>query len=423
MIVWINSAIKRSEGGALKNLFHLFNLSNLMKSLKALDGSKALGIDGISKADYLTNHEENLKQLLIQLHQGSYTPKAKREILIPKSNGSMRPIAIGCIEDKTVEKLLSEILNAIYEPIFCAQSFGFRPNLSCHHAIVETHENLSGKDAFKYVVEIDFANFFNTVNHRLLMKILRKKISNKKLLSLIHRLLTSKIQHENGTIVEAEVGTPQGGIASPILANIYLNFVVDEWFKEKYPKGRMVRYADDGLFFFKNSQMAQAFLEDFKQRVEKYKLKLNVEKTKMVDLSNQSQESLTFLGFTFYKGRNRKSRGRLVMVKTAKEKLIKTISNLTEWIKKSRSSMKTGQLLTQLNIKLRGHYNYFGYWCNFTSLHRIYRETRKALFKWLNRRSQLKSLPLDKFKMLAQKTILAPPDRMHLKELGWSPYV
>jgi group II intron reverse transcriptase/maturase len=308
--------------------------------------------------------------------------------------------------------------------MFSSQSFGFRPSLSCHHAIEETHKYLSGKDGYTFVVEIDFANFFNSVNHRKLMKMLRKKIANKKLLSLIHRLLMANIQHENGNITQAVVGTPQGGIASPILANVYLHYVVDKWFQDRYGKvGKMVRYADDGLFFFKNAQAAESFLQEFKQRVLTYKLKLNNEKTKIINMSKEAMESFDFLGFTFYKGRNRKSRGRLVMIKTSKDKLIKTISNLTSWIKKNRCAMKTNELMRQLNIKLRGHYNYFGYWCNYISLHRIYRETRKALFKWLNRRSQLKSLNLEKFKLLAERTILAPEERFKLRKLGWSPYV
>ena len=299
---WISSAIKKSKGEALKNLFHLFNPTNLMKSLKAIDGSKALGVDGTSKTDYLTNHEENLQKLMIELQQGSYIPKAKREVLIPKANGSTRPIAIGCIEDKMVEKLLSEILNAIYEPMFSSQSFGFRPSLSCHHAIEETHKNLSGKDGYTFVVEIDFANFFNSVNHRKLMQMLREKIANKKFLSLIHRLLVANIEHENGNITQAVVGTPQGGIASPVLANIYLHYVVDKWFQDRYGKmGKMVRYADDGLFFFRNAQAAESFLQEFKQRVSRYKLKLNDEKTKIINMSKEAMESLDFLGFTFYK--------------------------------------------------------------------------------------------------------------------------
>ncbi len=424
MNVWISSAIKRSGNEALKNLFHLFNPTNLVKCLKAVDGSKALGVDGISKKEYLSNLKENLEKLMTELHQGSYIPEVKREVLIEKANGGTRPIAIGCIEDKMVEKLLSEILNAIYEPMFSSQSFGFRSSLSCHQAINETYKILSAKEGYAFVVEIDFANFFNTVNHRQLMKMLRKKIASKKLLSLIHRLLCAKIQHENGSITQAVVGTPQGGIASPILANVYLNSVVDQWFQERYGKtGKMVRYADDGLFFFKNAQAAQSFLDDFKQQVSKYKLKLNEEKTKIINMSKESMESFDFLGFTFYKGRNRKSRGRLVMIKTSKNKLIKTISNLTMWIKKNRSALKTKDLLDQLNTKLRGHYNYFGYWCNYEKLHRVYRETRKVLFKWLNRRSQLKSLTVAQFKLLAEKTILAPLDRLKLRTVGWSPYV
>ena len=417
----INS--KRFGGEAMKNLFHCFNRKNLEEGFGALDGSKARGIDNVSKKDYEKKLDKNIEALLMKLHNGSYVPSPKREVLIPKANGKLRPIAIACIEDKLVEKVTANLLTSIYENTFLKCSYGFRPNLSCHHAINKTHKILDSRQGFDYVVEIDLANFFNTVNHRLLMKLVRKRIASKKVLSLIHRQLVAKIKNEEGETLTPEVGTPQGGIVSPILANIFLHYALDEWFSENYKnKAEMVRYADDAVFLFKTKQAAQVFLDAVKVRLATFKLKLNEDKTRIIDLSQTSNEVFDFLGFTFYRGRKRKSRGRLVMVKTSKTKLFKAVGEFTDWIKKERNSKKTGELMKMANAKLRGHYNYFGYWCNRNHLQRYYTEALKALFKWLNRRSQKKSFDFERFKLSIIPRLIQPPEMNTLKQLGWNPY-
>jgi len=407
----------------MKNLFHCFSRENLEEGFRALDGSKARGIDNVSKKDYEKKLDSNIDALLVKLHNQSYVPLPKREVLIPKANGKMRPIAIACIEDKLVEKVTATLLTNIYENVFLRCSYGFRPNLSCHHAVNQTHKILESKRGFDFVVEIDLANFFNTVNHRLLMKLVRKRIGSKKVLSLIHRQLVAKVENEEGQLLTPEVGTPQGGIVSPILANIFLHYVMDEWFADNYKsQAEMVRYADDAVFFFKNKQAADTFLNTLRERLKAFKLRLNEEKTKIIDLSKTSHEVFDFLGFTFYRGRKRKSRGRLVMVKTSKTKLFKAVGEFTDWIKKERNSKKTGELLKMANAKLRGHYNYFGYWCNRNHLVRYYTEVLKSLFKWLNRRSQKKSFDFERFKVSIVTRLTQPPERMNLRNLGWNPY-
>lgn len=418
----VNSMGFKTE--AMKNLFHCFNHKNLEEGFRALDGSKARGVDNVSKKDYEKRLDQNIETLLVKLHNGSYVPSPKREVLIPKANGKTRPIAIACTEDKLVEKVLSNLLTSIYENTFLKCSYGFRPTLSCHHAIKETHKILSSKDGFNYVVEIDLANFFNTVNHRLLMKLVKKRIGSKKVLSLIHRQLVGKIENEVGEITTPDVGTPQGGIVSPILANIFLHYALDEWFEDNYKsKAQMVRYADDAVFFFKTKTAAEAFLDSVKGRLEIFKLKLNDDKTRIIDISEASYEVFDFLGFTFYRGRKRKTRGRLVMVKTSKTKLFKAIGEFTDWIKKERNSKKTGELMKLANAKLRGHYNYFGYWCNRNHLQYYYTEVLRSLFRWLNRRSQKKSISAERFKLSIMGRIVQPPELPLLKQLGWNPYV
>ncbi len=420
----ISANSKRFSGEAMKNLFHCFNRKNLEEGFRALDGSRAQGIDNVSKKDYEKRLDGNIDALLVKLHNQSYVPQPKREVLIPKTNGKTRPIAIACIEDKLVEKVTATLLTSIYENVFLKCSYGFRPNLSCHHAINQVHRVLESKRGFDYVVEIDLANFFNTVNHRLLMKLVRKRIGSKKVLSLIHRQLVAKIESEEGKTITPEVGTPQGGIVSPILANIFLHYALDEWFAENYKsQAEMVRYADDAVFFFKNKQAADIFLDTLRNRLQVFKLQLNEEKTKVIDMSQTSYEIFDFLGFTFYRRRKRKHRGgRLMMVKTSKSKLFKAVGEFTDWIKKERNNKRTGELLKMANAKLRGHYNYFGYWCNRNHLYRYYHEATKSLFKWLNRRSQKKSFDLDRFKALIVPRLAQPPELMNLKQLGWNPY-
>lgn len=408
----------------MKNLFHVFNPINLREGFKALDGSKARGIDNVSKKDYELSLDSNIEKLLKKLHNGSYVPLPKREVLIPKANGKMRPIAIACTEDKLVEKVVASLLVSIYEPIFNRCSYGFRPNLSCHHAIKQAHAILESKKGYNYVAEIDLANYFNTVNHRILMKFLRKKIGSKKLLSLIHRQLVAKIESENGEQVIPYEGTPQGGIVSPILANVFLHYVLDEWFETNFKKkAEMVRYADDAIFFFKTKDEAESFLESLKLRLSKFKLQLNEEKTAIINFSKESFEVFDFLGFTFYRGRKRKSRGRLVEIKTSKKKLHKAIDDFVDWVKRERSAKTTKDILKMVNAKLRGHYNYFGFWCNRHYLYRYYVDVQRALFKWLNRRSQRKSLNNEKFKTIIVRNLLQPPELINLKRIGWSPYV
>ncbi len=419
----ISSTARVCKDVALKNLFQVFAPECLKDGFKAIDGSKAKGIDNVSKKDYEKNLDSNIENLLIKLHNGSYVPSPKREVLIPKANGKTRPIAIGCIEDKLVEKVTATLLNYIYEPIFKNCSFGFRPGRSCHAAIRNAHMILDSKEKYHHVVEIDLASFFNTVNHRLLMNLLRKKIANKRLLSLIHRQLVAKIENTDGELEIPDIGTPQGGIVSPILANVFLHYAIDEWFETEYKgTGKMVRYADDCVFFFKTQEKANAFLESLRTRLGEFKLLLNEEKTRTINFTNESFEIFDFLGFTFYRGRKRKSRGRLLLIKTSKSKLNKTFKEFTEWIKKIRSSKKTKEILKDVNSKLRGHYEYFGFWCNRYYLGRYYKEVLKNLFKWLNRRSQKRSLDYERFRKRIISNLLQPPEIINLKQIGWNPY-
>ena len=215
------------------NLMKHINRDVLIEAFDAIDGKKALGVDQISKSAYGKNLEENISNLLKRIANGSYRPLPKREVLIPKQNGKMRPIAIASFEDKLVDWCVGAILTEIYEPLFIRNSFGYRPRKSAHQAVEACYHSLENGNR-PNVLEIDFSNFFNTIPHKKLMKILEKRVADKRFLGLVRRLLTGEILKSSGMISATEVGTPQGGIASPILANIYLNEVLDQWFLKNY---------------------------------------------------------------------------------------------------------------------------------------------------------------------------------------------
>lgn len=406
------------------NLFSHINVENLRQAFQALDGAKAVGIDGISKAEYAKDLDRNLEDLVTRLHIGTYRPQAKREVLIPKANGKTRPIAISCFEDKLVEWILGKILESVYESIFIRNSFGFRPRRSQHDAIKASH-NILKDDKRPFVVEIDLANFFNTVPHRKLMKILRRRISDGRLLGLIARFLKVEILDQTGVTKQSEVGTPQGSVMSPILSNIFLHYALDTWFVENYASQSavIVRFADDAIFMFSKEQQANDFLVALRLRLAEYKLSVNEDKTAIINFAKGKENIFNFLGFTFFWNKNKGWRKISLVVKTQRDRLARKTKEYTDWIKLNRGRMKRKELWSLTAAKLRGHYEYYGYYCNRGKLMLYYLSVIGDLFKWLNRRSQKTSYKWPQFKQLLKSEPLPlPPDTTRLKTLGWSPY-
>ncbi len=415
---WLRISLRAQKKTAVFNnlLLHI-NEETLLEAFKALDGNKAMGVDHVSKSTYGKELNVNIQKLAKRIKDGSYTPSPKREVLIPKANGKTRPIAISCFEDKMVDWVIAKLLNQIFEPSFIRKSFGFREKKSAHQAIEACYYSL--KDNRKsFVLEIDFSNFFNTIPHKKLMKITEKKVKDYKFLGLIRRFLKSQTL-VNGKISKTTCGTPQGGLMSPILANIYLNEVVDQWFIENYASysNTIVRYADDAVFFFKKEDDANKFLKDFRKRIESFDLIINEEESGTINFKKSESNSFSFLGFTFYWGKTYKRR--ILKVKTEKNKLLKSIREFYTWIKENRNKYKLSKLWDTANAKLRGHYNYFGYWMNYQKLHHYYWEAIKSLFKWPNRRSQKISYNWVNFKeRLKNQPLVAPPKHNKLKKLG-----
>lgn len=406
------------------NLLTHINVETLREGFQALDGTKAVGIDGITKAQYGKELERNLEDLAERIHKGSYKPQDKREVLIPKSDGRKRPIAIACFEDKLVDWVVSKILTTIFEPTFIRNSFGFRPNKSTHGALKAAYMSL--KDNRRpCVVEIDFASFFNTIPHRGIMKSLGKRITDNRFKGLIGRFLKGGILEHSGETASPTVGTPQGGIMSPILANIYLDEAIDQWFVENYASYNnvIVRYADDAVFFFKDKADADAFLKDLYSRVEQFGLTLNAEKTRTVDFRKSENNDFDFLGFTFYWGEKRKFRPRPLKLKTRKKSLHKKMQEFDEWVKANRSAMKLAALWKKAKEKIEGHYQYFGIWTNGPKLWHFYSEAIRSLFKWLNRRSQKRSYTWEAFqRRLENFPLPTPPHCSKLTQFNRSIY-
>ena len=225
---WLRISLRASNdiSCVFNNLLHHINVETLKEAYKALNKNKALGVDKVSKEAYGKNLEANIENLYIKIRNGSYKPQTKREKLIPKANGKTRPIEIACFEDKLVDFTISKVLSAVYEPSFIRNSFGFRPSKSAHNAIQTCYYSLKDNKR-PFVVEIDFSNFFNTIPHKKLIRIVKKKIADYRFNGLIRRFLKSSTLKSDGTIIKNSCGTPQGGAMSPILANIYLNEVVD----------------------------------------------------------------------------------------------------------------------------------------------------------------------------------------------------
>jgi len=394
---WIRIGIKAQDRHVVfGNLHTHINVDSLREAFKALDGKKALGVDKVSKAEFGKNLEANLENLARRVQRGSYRPKPKREVHIPKANGKTRPLAIACFEDKLVDWVVGKILSAVFEPLFIRNSFGYRPNKSADDAIKACYYSLC-KDKRQHIVEIDFSSFFNTIPHRKLMKVLGKRISDKRFKGLIGRFLKGDLLTVDGETLPSQLGTPQGSIMSPVLANVYLNEVIDQWFITTYASYNNIitRYADDAIFFFKEEALATKFLEGLKKRVSEYGLRLNEDKTRTLKLTKSNHEDFDFLGFTFYWGKQ--GSRTLLKVKTQKEKLIKSIQEFDQWIKQNRNTMKLKDLWARAKAKIQGHVNYFGYWMNATKLHHFYIQATRSLFKWLNRRSQKRSYSWEGF--------------------------
>lgn len=395
----------------VQNLASYLNADTLAAIHKTMKRGKASGIDKVTKEEYETNLKGNLENLVKRMRSGSYKPNPTRRVYIPKeAKGKKRPLGISCYEDKLVENAIAQILEQIYEPKFYNESFGFRPNRNCHMAVREVIEMVQYRKT-NYVVEADIRGFFDNVSHEWLMRMLEHDFADRRFLEIIEKLLKAGIM-ESGKYLDSERGTPQGNGASPLLANIYLHYVLDNWFDvvvKRQCEGEcyLIRYCDDFVCCFQNKREAEIFRIRLEERFQKYGLELAEEKTKILEFGRfarqnrerrgeRKPETFDFLGFTFYCGMDGKKQFYRCRVKTSKKKLRSKIKQMKEWIKDHRT-MPLELIFKTVNAKLRGHYQYYGVTDNTREVKKYLSQTKWLLFKWLNRRSQKNSYNFDTF--------------------------
>lgn len=398
---------------------HYVNKETLKEEHKKQKYGKATGIDKVSKKEYSPDIDNNLDRLVAKMKTFSYKPQAVRRTYIPKAGSDkMRPLGIPAYEDRLVQGVMRNVLDQIYEWRFYDFSYGFRKGKSCHQAIRAINQIEMTKKV-NYVVDADIKGFFDNVDHKWLMKFLEHDIQDKNFLRYISRFLKAGIM-EDMKYYESDKGTPQGGLISPVLANVYLHYVLDMWFDKvikRRSKGEayIVRYADDFVCFFQYENEAKAFYEVLKERLAKFGLELSEEKSKIISFGRFARQnskdgktdSFDFLGFTLINGKTLKGKYR-VAYRTSKKKLKAKKQAVKEWLKENIHG-KPSDTIEKLNRKLAGHYAYYGINGNFEGLMKFYRFIVTAFYKILTRRSQRAYLTWKRYYSLLEKHPIVKP--------------
>lgn len=383
---------------------HITDVDNLRACYEAIDGDKAVGVDGVTKEQYGSNLEENLQELSNRLKRMGYCPQPKRRTYIPKLGSAKgRPLGISNFEDKLVELAVKRVLEQIYEVVFEDSSYGYRPGRSQHLCLGKLGQTIQ-QNRVSYIVEADIRGFFDKVNHDWMLKFLKHRIGDPRVIRLISRMLKAGIM-EDGLVRASEEGTPQGSILSPLLSNIYLHYVLDLWFNWKIRKqcrgeAYYYRFADDFLACFQYKGDAQDFMKQLRQRLKDFSLELAEEKTQCIEFGRFARENarkcgqkpkeFTFLGFTHYCGKTKKGYFK-VKRRTSRKKLNSCINKFSDWARRCRDVLRKGEMLRRAKAIVIGHLNYYAITdnsnrCNFYVYH-----VTCILFKWLNRKSQRKS--------------------------------
>jgi len=403
----------------MQTLMHYVNKQNLIEEHRQQQKGKATGIDGVGKEAYGENLEANIDDLLTRMKAFSYRPQAVRRTYIPKAGSDkMRPLGIPAYEDKLVQGVMRKVLDQIYEGKFYDFSYGFREGKSCHQAIREVNQLIMTRK-INFIVDADIKGFFNNVDHEWLMRFLEHDIADKNFLRYIKRFLKAGIM-EDMKYHESDKGTPQGGLISPVCANVYLHYVLDMWFDKvvkKQCKGEahIVRYADDFICMFQYENEANAFYKTLEARLKKFNLELAKDKSKIIRFGRFAKQhsadgktdTFDFLGFTHINGETL-TRKYTVLHRTSKKKLKAKKQNVKEWLKENIHG-KPSDTIELLNKKLVGHYKYYGISGNYEGLLKFYRYIRIALYKTLTRRSQRAYLTWRRFRMLLEKHPIVEP--------------
>ena len=389
---------------------HITDIDNLRDCFESLDGRKAVGVDGQTKADYAQELEENLRDLSRRLARMGFRPQPKRRTYVPKpGSDKQRPLGISTVEDKIVEEALKRVLEALWEPLFLDFSYGYRPRRNPHQCVDQLGRVIQQRP-IRHVVEADIRGFFDHVNHEWLMKFVEQRVGDPRVLRLLRRMLKAGIM-EDGLTRATEAGTPQGSIVSPLLSNIYLHYVLDLWFDRRVRpacKGQafLFRLADDFVGCFEHGADADQFHLRLQDRLEGFKLGLAEEKTRTLRFGRYAREDrrrdgrkpeqFDFLGFTFYCGKTRRGAFK-VKRRSSRKKVTAALARFTAWIRTQRHRYRTGELLARAKSRIQGHLNYYAITDNSARCQMFLITATRTLFKWLNRRSQRRSYDWNTF--------------------------
>jgi RNA-directed DNA polymerase len=401
------------------SLAYYIDMEWLREAYRRVRKDGATGVDEVTAEEYERDLDENLGSLLERFKSGRYYAPAVKRAYIPKGDGKMRPIGIPTLEDKILQRAVVMVLQPLYEVDFLGVSYGFRPGRSVHDALEALWKAAMAMGGC-WVLEVDIKSYFDTVEHAFLREFVRKRVRDGVILRSIGKWLKAGVM-EDGMIHYPEEGTPQGGVISPLLSNIYLHEVLDVWFEQEVRprlegKAALIRYADDYVILCTSKRDARRIEAVLPKRFGKYGLKIHEEKTRLLDFHRPAggggkSETFDFLGFTHYWGKTQKG-GWAIKRKTARKKLKAAIRRVYEWCKGHRHDPVKEQWKA-LRAKLTGHYQFYGITSNWRSLCSYHEAVKRSWRKWLDRRSRQKDMPWERFERLLRRYPLTSPRIAH----------
>ena len=425
----VREAARRDRTQKFTALLHHVTIELLKDSYATLKRQAAPGVGGVTWEQYGEGLEGKIRDLHDRVHRGAYRAQPSRRTYIPKADGRQRPLGIAAVEDKIVQQAVVTVLNEIYEEDFLGFSYGSRPGRSQHHALDALGVGLRRKKV-KWVLDLDVRGFYDNVSHEWLEKFVEHRIADRRILRLIQKWLKAGVSEE-GEWKETKVGTPQGAVVSPLLANIYLHYVFDLWanqWRRKRAQGDMivVRYADDAVLGFENRTEAEAFLEQLRERMRKFGLELHPEKTRMIEFGRFAEdnrkrrgegkpETFDFLGFTHICGKTWKGGWFTVKRRTVKKRLRDKLQEIRQELRK-RWHERVADTGSWLRSVVQGYFNYHAVPGNFAALQTFRREVARAWLAALRRRSQRHRLPWERFGSIVDRYL--PPPRIQHPEPG-----